>query len=430
MKPYLNFLAIGLAAGLFHSPVDASADMFYDGDTTLSAHTLVNAVLERNAGLAAMRAAVDEANARIDPAGSFSDPMLTLGVAPNTIGNNALGTRGQIYISQALPWRGILRARENEARAEANAVSQDEESLRLMLRAMALSQFAEWVLVHQALDINAEHQAVLSELRNVAEARYAAGRAPQQDALQAEVERVRLKQQALELERRRIATQAQVNALLNRAPGSFIPPPELLPTSNFLPELNALIEQAQRSHPELARAEFQQRAAESRLYAEEKLRFPQFQVNAGYNGVLDPVAKRAILGVSINVPLNQSKRRAAINAARAKVRRTEWLVTDRRATLLAELSTDYAAVIESGQSLLLLENELLPLAKETLAVSRADYAAGRGDFLNVVTAERNLLDTELGLVRTQADHLVRLAILERSSGVTVIDLAGFPEVRQ
>lgn len=418
LHPWKN-LAIGCGLALL-VPLGArsAAEQPVFSDTAaLSVDAFTEAVLSVNAGLDAMRAAVAEATARIEPAGSLDDPMLSISVAPNTFGSEMVdGGRGQIQVSQALPWWGTLDAREAAARAEAEAARQDVEALRLRLQSMARGAFADWAFVHRSLAINASNQAVLADLRSIARVRYATGQAPQQDVLQADVERALLRQQALELERQRTSVQARMNALLNRPPSAAMPAPADLPNPVDLPPQELVAERASAVHPQLERLEFQQRAAEAQAQLAQKARYPEFRLNAGYNSLWENNDLRTTVGVSINIPLDQGKRNAAIDGARARIRRTARMLDDQRAGVLAELATAYAAVREAAESLALYREELVPLALNTLEVAKADYTGGRGDFLNVLTAERNRLNTELKQAQIHAAYLRRLAELERAAG--------------
>lgn len=414
-----RFLLATVCAAWFLTGARAAADEFPPpvppAGENLTADWLVAAVLERNAGLAAMRAAAEAAESRIEPAGSLPDPMLSLNAAPNTFGT-PLGSRGQIQVSQELPWWGTLDAREREARAGAAVAAQDTQSLRLFLAAQTRHAYADWHYIHQALTVNRRMQELLGELREVARTRYAAGRALQQDVLQADVERTMLRQQALELERERIATRARINALLNRNPAASLPPPGRLDTSAALPSRESLAVQALQRHPKIRQAEFRQQAADARVELAKKSAWPQFRLMAGYNGVMDPVEKRAVVGVALSIPLGQEKYDAGIRGARAERRHADYALQDLKAELSAELSAAYAAVVEARDSLALYRDELLPLARHSLDVARADYGAGRGDFLTVIAAERSLLDTGLRLARAEALLYRRLAELGRLAG--------------
>lgn len=380
----------------------------------LTAEVFTEAVLARNASLEAMRQAVVGAAARIRPAGSLNDPMLSVSATPRTFGT-AGGPNGDIEVSQSFPWWGTLNARREVARADAEAMGQDFDALRLRLAALARGAFADWVYVHHALEINTASVAVLTELRNVARIRYSTGQAPQEDVLQADVERATLEQQRLEWERDLTVAQSRMNALLDRVPQSPIPAPGALPAPSALPAEEILAQRAL-AHPQVEELAAKERAAEARQHLAEKERFPKFSLSVGYNSMWADPAMRPMVGLAITVPLDQGKYRADIDAAHAEARRAAATLQDQRAALLADLSADYAAVREAKQSVALYRDELVPLAQSTLNVSRAEYASGRGDFLNVLTAEQHRLDAELALARMQSEYFRAFAELDRASG--------------
>ena len=388
----------------------------------LTAERFTEAVLAHNASLEAMRQAVIAAVARVRPAGALDDPMLSVSAAPRTFGT-AAGTSGDVEVSQSFPWWGTLNARREVARADAEAMGEDFGALRLRLAALARGAFADWVYVHRALEINSANLSVLTELRNVARIRYSTGQAPQEDVLQADVERTMLKEQRLEWKRDLTIAQARMDALLERAPQSLIPPPGELPVPVALPAEEILAQRAL-AHPQLEELTDEQRAAEARQRLAEKDRFPKFSVSAGYNSMWADPTMRPMVGISVTVPIDQSKYRAAIDAAHAEARRAASTLQDQRSSLLANLLADYAAVREAAQSLSLYRDELMPLAQSTLEVARAEYGSGKGDFLNVLTAEQHRLDTELGLARMQSEYFRELAELDRASGGGLLESRG------
>ena len=361
-----------------------------------------------------MRQSVVGAVARVKPAGKLDDPMLSVSAAPRTFGATG-GPNGDVEVSQSLPWWGTLDARKEAARAEAEAAAQDFAALRLRLAALARGAFADWAYIQHALEINTANQSLLTELRNVARIRYTTGQAPQEDVLQADVERAMLKQQRLGWERERLVVQARMNALLDRAPQTAIPDSGSLPETPTLPAEEMLADRAL-GHPRLEELAARQRAAEARQTLAEKERYPKFGVSTGYNNMWSDPAMRPMVGLSFTVPLDQGKYRAQIDAARAEARRTASTLEDERASVLADVSVSYAMAREAAQSIALYRDELVPLARSTLEVARTEYGTGRGDFLNVLTAERHRLDTELGLARTQSEYYRALAELDRASG--------------
>ncbi len=383
----------------------------------LEREQLIAAVLAGNASIDALEAAEQAAVLRIEPAGALDDPMLSTSIAPRQFdGGGEMDRSFSLELSQNLPWPGKRTDREAVARAESRVAGAQIESRKLRLRELAASAWAEWAFVEQALAINAEHQQLLEELRSTAESQYAAGHGGQQDVLQAEMERRVLQKQAIELERQRAELRARINSLLNRSPDAPLPTPAALPRPHSPQPYERLATLARRGHPELKRIEHRIGGRKSRVDLAEKAFYPDFRVSAGYNSMWNDPRHRPMIGLSINLPLDQSKRRAELNAARAEARESEWQLIDQRSRLLAELEGARAATSESLQSYALYRDDLLPLARDSLDAAIADYTAGRSDFINIISAERQQLATALGLVRALADYHRRMAALERTVG--------------
>ncbi len=392
----------------------------FESSRSLNADALAEAVLARNPGVKALQSAADAARFRIAPAGTLDDPMLSYGVPPNTFGERV----GKVEISQALPWPGKLALRTDAARERANVAREEVSAMNLRLAATAKMLFAEWAFVRSALSINARHQSLLSELRQVAETHYAAGSGNQQDALQVEVARVGLERDAITLERRQREVQARINALLDRPPEAALPAPAALPSPTALPSLRRLQEAATEQHPELRQVRAHIRASSDQLKLAEKAFYPDFRVSTGYNSLWDNVDKRWTVGVSINLPLDYgSKRSAAVDAARADARRAQWQLTDRASQLRSEIDASRAAVVAQANIIHLYDGQLLPLANDNLDAAVANYRGGGGAFINVLDAERQKLRTEEGLARAKADYLRARAVLERWAGGPLSRLA-------
>jgi outer membrane protein TolC len=381
----------------------------------MTADDLASWVLDANPGVAAIEAAAEAAAHRIEPEGSLDDPMLSYAVAPLTAGADR-SLNQKIDFSQKIPWPGTLAARESAARFEAVAADRDVDILRLRVVARAKSAHAEWRFIDSALEIHHATLALLDDLIATAQIRYASGRAQKQDVLQAEVERAELDKHLLSLLRQRASVQARINALLNRTPDAPLPAAAPIPQQSTPPALEDLQTLALARHPELSRLNAAISASENRVTLAEKAFFPDFQFGVGYNSLWESVDQRPVVGVSINVPLDRSKRRSELDRARAETRRTEFSLSERRAELLGELATARAGVVEAQSSVALYQSELVPLTAEYLEAAIADYQSGTGAFLNVITAEQRKLDTDLELARARSDYARRLAELEFLAG--------------
>lgn len=385
----------------------------------LTPDALVSAVLRENPGIAELDAAADAARHSVDPAGSFDDPEFLYGFAPRTFGREGQGLNQRIELSQKIPWPGTIAAREQAAQSSMVAAHDDVDAMRLHVAALASGAFAEWYFTHRALEIHHSTHELLDELHAVAETRYVAGRALQQDVLQVELQQLHLQRHGLMLEQQKTAARARINALLNRPPETEVRAPGPISIPKDITPLETLEERALNEHPEIHGLAARVASQQARVTVAEKALLPDLRFMVGYNSLWDEVDKRPIVAVSINVPLNRSKRRSEVDRATAEVRRMQSRLANQRAQILGELARAHAKVLESIESVQLYEDSLLPLADEFLDAALADYQSGQGDFLSVIAAEQHRLTAAEELERNRADYLIRSAELDRWTGMNL-----------
>ncbi len=418
----VHLLLLVLTLGRTTSPLAAEA-IFNQAGGALSSTQLVSAVLTANPRLEAVQAVWQATVSRIKQESAMDDPVLVHRMAPQTIGNQQTGFSQSTEISQKIPWPGKLRLHGEAAGFEAEAAHENIAALRLVLSSTAKSLFADWYYIHQAIEINRINRTLLTEFRDIAVTRYSTGLASKQDALRAEVEIALLEHQAIVLERERRMILARLNTLLNRLPDESLPPPSKLPEISALPDAKSLHNNALQARPELKELAARIQASKTQTELAKRAFYPDLNLSAGYNSFWDSSEKRLILGVGINLPLDQGKRRAAETEARARMKQAEWNSLDQIAKIREEVQIAYDRTNESIHVFQLYQNKLLPLADETLEAAIADYQAGRGDFLTLISSEKNRMQTQLQTEQVLADMHRHLAELERSVGGSVEPLS-------
>ncbi|MDO9168195.1 MAG: TolC family protein [Methylobacter sp.] len=394
----------------------AAETIFNRAGDVLSSPQLVAAVLAANPQMEVVRAIWQASVARIGQQSALDDPMLTYTMAPQTVGSPQIGFGQRIEISQKIPWPGKLRLRKEAAGHEAQAADENIAALRLFISATVKTLVADWYYVHQAIEINRINQTLLNEFRDIAVSRYSTGLASKQDALRAEVEIVLLEHQLIVLDRERRSILAHINTLLNRLPGEDIPPPSRLSEIAMPTDVNALQEAALHLRPELKAQAARIQASKTQTELAHKEFYPDISLTAGYNSLWDNTDKRFTVGMGINLPLDQSKRHAAQDEARARMKQAEWKSIDLVAKIREEVQIAYDRADESRHVFQLYKNKLLPLADENIDAAKADYQAGKGDFLTLISSEKNRMQTQLQTEQALADTHRRIAELESAVG--------------
>ncbi len=442
MKSYLySFRGLVLATGFFRAAISLAEETpvelpsnrpsAFDNFTpqvnkarkTLSSGQLVSDILAANPQMEVVQAIWQATASRAEQVSALDDPMLSHSFAPMTIANQQSGFSQNTVISQKLPWPGKRRLRGEAASFDAEAANENIAALRLLLTATAKTLFADWYYIHQALEVNEINQRLLTEFHGIALDRYATGLASKQDVLRAEVEIALLDHQKISLEREKRTLLARLNTLLYRLPESPLPAPSELSPELLLPKPAALQEIALQSRPELRELAARINASKSRSDLAEKDFYPDFKVSAGYNNFWRLEEQRFIVGIEMNLPLDQDKRRAAEDEAYARIKQAEWQHFDRIAKIREDVQVAYELTLESLHVYRLHQEKLLPLADETLKAALADYRSGGGDFLTLISSEHNLMQTQLQTKRVLADMHRHLAELEHSVG-SALPLSG------
>jgi cobalt-zinc-cadmium efflux system outer membrane protein len=401
-----------LLADTDNAPV---SDKLFHNLQTLSADHLTMAVLTRNADIPAMQAAWQAAKARIEQMEAIDDPVLSYQIAPQTIAQSNIDLGHKLSISQRLPWPGKRDLRADVARFESDASHQGITRARLRLSRASQLAYADWYFIHAALRINVINRTLLQEFQSIAEIKYSSGRTSKQDVLRAEVEVTLLEHRNIVLQRGRRDTLSIINTLLQRRPDLDVPPPGKISTLRLLPTVAKLRSQALNKQPDLLALHAQILANKSRLELSERNFYPDVNLTAGYNSLWNQNEKRLTLGASINIPL-RNKRLAARDQTRAHTLRLDAEQKTIQANILDTLQRAYEQVDENQHVLKLYRDRLLPLAEENLAAAQSDYEAGSGSFLVLISAEKNLVQTQLQLEQARADYQRRWAELEHASG--------------
>ncbi|MEX1196373.1 MAG: TolC family protein [Pseudohongiellaceae bacterium] len=381
-------------------------------DDRLRPEPLAEDILQRNPGLTALDAAVREATARQEGAGRLDDPELAWDTAPGLYTGDA-GRAHNIRFSQRIPWPGTLERRYRQSGYRADERRHRLDAARLDIRALALTAWAEWAFVHEALAVTTEHQQTLADLREVVEARYAAGTALQQDVLRVEQENSRVEHERVRYQRQKRAVQARINALLDRGGDAPLPPPSDMPALSPPPLAPESPASVIRQHPVLEQFTARISRAETGVELARLQGMPSLQMRTGYNSLWQMPEQRWTVGITLSVPLDRHRQRAREDEAEARRIRNRMEFDEARRQLEQDLVATRAAVEEGWHVIRLYEDRLLPLARDTFSAARTDYRSGREGFLNVMEAERERLRAEIQLVRAKADYLGHLAVLDR-----------------
>lgn len=399
--------------------------------TELPEGELVAEVLARNPTVAQMAAAAQAAAARYPQVTSLEDPRAGGYFGPASIHSRDVDFAYRVEVSQAVPFPGKLALRGEGARQDAAAAFADLDDARLALAEAARIAFADYYLAARSAEVNAEGLRLLGEFRENAAARYRAGQGEQQDVFQAEVAIARQKERTVALERMQRVARARLNTLLHLPPDAALPPPpKTLATIDRVPPAAALRDLAARQRPDVAALRARAAAEEAAVALAIKEYAPDFEAMAAYDAWWQPRERdlRPMVGLRLNLPVRTGRRDAAVMEAQARLaqRRAELARAIDQAGL--QVQEAYEQVREAEQALKLYEETALPAARENVRLAQSSYTTGKVPFLNLIEAQRNLVELRDRQFELQAELRRRRAALDRATGTTPAALEVLPPV--
>lgn len=387
------------------------------GTSILQRDFLIQTVLDRNPSVKAARLAWLAAVETVTQARSLNDPSLSYSMAPQTITDGDVRYGQVLRVAQRFPFPGTLKLRGVVAGAEAEASFEEWHQVRLDLATVASLFFDDYYVVHRALEINDEHTRLLGDLKRIATARYAAGIAPQQDPLQAEVELAHLMHDKIVLGSSRDVLVAQINSLMHRSPEAPLPPPP--PSLTRLPmvvEPSGLQDEALGNRPDLLASSAEVRAREAAVELKKKDSRPHFEAMTSYNSMWNQSEHRWMVGAAINLPVRRKRIRAGVAEAQARLAQRENERRRLEDQIRAQVQEAYIRLQEAHHVVELYQSRLLPAARDQIRAAVSGFETSQNSFLAVIEAEKNQRTVELRHQESLAAVYGRQAELDRAVG--------------
>lgn len=388
-----------------------------------------------NPGLASAYHDWTAALERIPQARALPDPIFSYGYFVQEVETRVGPQRQRFGLTQSLPWFGTLSLRGEIAALAADEAGAQYETRRLGLRRRVAQTYYELAYLERAVAVTAENLQLLQEIEQVVLARYRAGAAEHAAVIRTQLEIGRLSERLQSLADARRPAAAALNAVLGRRADAPLPAPHPIPSHS-----QTLAAEAGRTETSLSAATAWDWLRESnpRLHGRQaaiarqeaaidlarREYFPSFALGADYIDTgearmpqIDESGKDPILArFSIQLPLWFAGRRAATAEATSRYRAARQARDEQEDLLMAELERALYELRDAERKIALYTETLIPQAAQSIAVTRQAFAAGRSGFLDLIDAQRILLELQLAGERAAVNREQRWAEIEQLIG--------------
>jgi multidrug efflux system outer membrane protein len=395
---------------------------------------LIQAALEANTDLRIAATRVEQARALLGVTRAAQLPEVAAGGSATTNRfSDTVNPQGQggetgilattVDLAFEIDLWGRLRRASEAARADLLASEEARHAVVMSLVSDVAAAYLQLRQLDLELETTRRNVASRRDSLRLARERFEAGLTSALDLRQAEAELAGTRAQIPDLERQIAQTEHRLSLLLGRNPDSIgrgrplteQTSPPAVPAG--LP--SALLER----RPDIRQAEAGLAAANARIGVAKAAFFPQISLT-GFYGVESAALSDLFTGPSriwqfgptVTLPIFNAGRNRA-NMALAEAQQRESVIRYEQAIQQAFREVEDALVAHRKAREALVEQAVAVRAsRDALGIAESRYASGLTSYLDVLTAQRTLLVTEVAESRTLLAQLVAVVQLYRALG--------------
>lgn len=360
--------------------------------------------LARNPVLSASRAAAEAAEGDAQQAGLLSNPELSYG--RENLGNDKLtgfdGPTSTWQLSQRLELAGGRSARRDSAQGEAEVARLRAGRERSLLLAEVRNSWVEVLAAQQRVAFAEELGQVVRSTRDAVALQVKAGKVSPVELTRVEVAAATLQRREQQAKLTLGMTRQKLATLQGLSTPDFGSLPPNLPPVQPLPPAQELA-QTLHNNPALKEAQAQTQAREAGLRAARAGRLPSLTLSVGQTQFEDAGESAWQMGVGLPLPLFD-RNQGATRAAEARLREAHAQEEAVTQGLQAELDILYPQVQVLDQQLQSFEKTVLPASEEAFQAVNKGYRFGKFGLLDVLDAQRALIDTRFDYLDTLTDY--------------------------
>ena len=383
---------------------------------TFDLERIIDLALERNPMIAGAQSVIQQNEGSQIQAGAYPNPTIVAQTADATIQDPRNGdriTERGVMVNQTVEWPGMRAARQHAADAGLAGATVGLDEAKLNLIAEVKQAFYELLLAERTVDLLQQNLEIVQEVARIVRARVRSGEGPQFEAVKADVEVLKAKQ---EMTKAKNAVRVKLVGLDTLTAGALGPRYKVQGDFRSLrdrldPEQMAARDLSQ--HPILKRQGKLVEQAELTVTKERQGRVPNVTIFGGY---AREIGREAVMaGVSLPTPLWY--RQQGHIATALGTQRKEEAELIRAKNDLARAINQHAREAETAQEqILVYEEGLLKQAQEALRIAQLSFRQGASSLLDVLDAQR--VQRQVAVDYNQARFELSLALtrFERAVG--------------
>ena len=384
--------------------------------STFTLDRIIDLALERNPAILGAKSVIEQNEGMRTQAGAYPNPTIGGQTGSGTLRDPSVGPRVTEYgmtLHQTVEWPGMREARKDAADAGLAGATVGLDEAKLNLIAEVKGMFYELLLAERTVELLQQNLEIVQEVARIVKVRVRSGEGPQFEAVKADVEVLKAKQ---EMTKAKNVVRVKLVGLNTLAAGALGTRYQVQGDFRSLrdrldPEQMASRDLSQ--HPTIKRQGKLVEQAELTVTKERQSRVPNVTLFGGY--ARETGREGMVGGVSLPTPL-WYRQQGHIATALGTQRKEEAELLRARNDLTRAIN-QHAREAETAQDqILVYEEGLLKQAQEALRIAQLSFRQGASSLLDVLDAQR--VQRQITVDYNQARFELSLALtrFERAVG--------------
>jgi cobalt-zinc-cadmium efflux system outer membrane protein len=157
----------------------------------------------------------------------------------------------------------------------------------------------------------------------------------------------------------------------------------------------------------------------AQLQLEESLAIPDLMVSLGLRYLNELKTNSFVAGISIPLPIF-NRNQGNIQAAEVRLEQMAAIKNTQRLNVIAQLNTIYNNLMSAYNNSQQLKNSIIPEAAEAYEIIRQGYLQGRFAFIDLLDAQRTLIEAQTQYLLELSDYYNSLIEIEKITGKNLL----------
>jgi outer membrane protein, heavy metal efflux system len=402
------------SCGLFAAVVLNSAGWAAEPTGVLTLADAVQAALASNPDLAASAYDIRAAEARVLQSGLRPNPEFTTGIE-NFAGSGTFrrvdAAETTLSLSQVVELGDKRALRRQVGGADVDLIEVEQQARQLDVLAEVTRRFIVAAAAQERVSLARTTAKLAQKTLDTIVTRVRAARSPEAERSRAQIALTRTRLDVQQAESELQSARQALSASWGTIEPRFTEVRASLFTLEDVEPFTALVERLERS-PDFLRFASEARLREAELRLAQAQARPDLTLSAGVRRFQESNEHALVAGFSIPLAIG-NRNQGAIREAQVRRDQTGAVRTAAFVRARATLFSLYQELTTARARLETLRKEAVPLAETALAQTRIGYERGRFSYLELASAQQELLSLESAAIEAATDYHQQLTEIER-----------------